>query len=51
MIEDAHDATKKAEIERMNEEQEELNRTQAMDMFEGMYTEKDKITFALEIAI
>lgn len=51
VIEDAHDATKKAEIDRLNDEQEELNRTQAMNMFEDMYTEKDKITFALEIAI
>lgn len=51
MIEDIHDASKKAEIDRMNEQQEELNRTQVMNMFEDMYGEREKITFALELAI
>lgn len=51
MIEDAHDASKKATIERHNEQQEEMNRTQTMNLFEDMYGEKEKITFALELAI
>jgi hypothetical protein len=51
VIEDIHDASKKAEIDRMNEQQEELNRTQVMNMFEDMYGEREKITFALELAI
>jgi len=51
VIEDIHDASKKAEIDRMNEQQEELNRTQVMNMFEDMYGEREKITFARELAI
>jgi hypothetical protein len=51
VIEDIHDASKKAEIDRMNEQQDELNRTQVMNMFEDMYGEREKITFALELAI
>lgn len=35
----------------MNEQQEEMNRTQVMTMFEDMYGEREKITFALELAI
>jgi hypothetical protein len=35
----------------MNEQQEELDRTQVMTMFEDMYGEREKITFALELAI
>ena len=35
----------------MNEKQEEQNRTQVNNMFEDMYGEKEKIMFALELAI
>lgn len=51
MIEDIHDATKKAEIDMINEKTEEMNRTQVMNIFEDLYGEREKITFALELAI
>ena len=47
MVEDLHEAEKKEELEKMNETALDMSQSFASDML----SEREKITFALELAI